>query len=241
MKRAILLTWDVEEYDTPADFGAAPFPDGGLARGVAIGKEWLEISARWKVPGTAFLTARIAEAAPELLRETQGRGHEIASHGWSHERGADLKLEASRRRLSEMTGSEVVGFRSPRLRPVPLAEVATAGYRYDASSNPAVVPGRYCRLSQPRKPHQTAGIWEVPASVLPLVRFPLFWASFHLLPLPIYLARKLGLRVGQIPALVSGTHTYKTSRVKLTLDTLRCLLDFLRIRFWSWTGQYRYS
>jgi hypothetical protein len=28
----------------------------------------------------------------------------------------------------------------------------------------------------------------VPASVLPLVRFPLFWASFHILPLPLYLA-----------------------------------------------------
>ena len=55
----------------------------------------------------------------------------------------------------------------------------------------------------------------------------------------LYLARKSGLRVGQIPAQVSGAHTYKTSRVKLTLDTLRCLLDFLRIRFWSWTGQYR--
>ena len=33
-----------------------------------------------------------------------------------------------------------------------------------------------------------SGIWEVPASVLPLVRFPLFWASFHILPLPLYLA-----------------------------------------------------
>jgi len=56
----------------------------------------------------------------------------------------------------------------------------------------------------------------------------------------LYLARKLGLKVGQIPAQVSGLHNYKTSQVKLTLDTLRCLLDFLRIRFWSWTGQYRY-
>ncbi len=56
----------------------------------------------------------------------------------------------------------------------------------------------------------------------------------------LYLARKLGLKVGQIPAQVSGAHTYKTSRVKLTLDTLRCLLDFLQIRFWSWTGQYRH-
>ena len=56
----------------------------------------------------------------------------------------------------------------------------------------------------------------------------------------LYLARKMGLKVGQIPAQVSGFHNYKTSQVKLMLDTLRCLLDFLRIRFWSWTGQYRY-
>ena len=50
------------------------------------------------------------------------------------------------------------------------------------------MPGRYWRLSQKRKPHRESGIWEVPASVLPLARFPLFWASFHLLPLPLYLA-----------------------------------------------------
>ena len=57
----------------------------------------------------------------------------------------------------------------------------------------------------------------------------------------LYLARKLGMKVGQIPAQVSGLHNYKTSQVKLTFDTLRCLVDFLRIRFWSWTGQYRHS
>ena len=188
MKRTILLTWDVEEYDAPADFGAVPLADGGLARGVEIWREWLETSSRWKAPGTVFTTARLAEAGADLLKQTQSRGHEIASHAWSHEVGADLKLDASRRRISEIAGREVVGFRSPRLRPVPLAEVAAAGYRYDASTNPAVVPGRYCRLSQKRKPHQDSGIWAVPASVLPLVRFPLFWASFHILPLPLYLS-----------------------------------------------------
>lgn len=55
----------------------------------------------------------------------------------------------------------------------------------------------------------------------------------------LYLARKLGLRVGQIPARVSGEHSYKTSRVKLAGDTLTCLADFLRILFRSWTGQYQ--
>jgi peptidoglycan/xylan/chitin deacetylase (PgdA/CDA1 family) len=187
VKRAILLTWDVEEYDAPVDFGARPLVDGGLSRGVEIWREWLETSTRWKAPGTVFVTARLAEAAPILLRETGQRGYEIASHAWSHEKNANLELEKSRRQISELARTEVVGFRSPRLRPVPLQEVRSAGYRYDASSNPAIVPGRYCRVSQRRKPYQTSGLWEVPASVLPLVRFPLFWASFHLLPLPLYL------------------------------------------------------
>ena len=56
----------------------------------------------------------------------------------------------------------------------------------------------------------------------------------------LYLAQRLGLRVGQIPAQVSGSHSYKTARVKLTADTVACLWDFLRIRFLSWTGQYRH-
>ena len=56
----------------------------------------------------------------------------------------------------------------------------------------------------------------------------------------LYLARKLRLKVGQIPVQVSSTHSYKTSQVKLLLDTLLCLWDFLQIRFRSWTGQYRH-
>lgn len=56
----------------------------------------------------------------------------------------------------------------------------------------------------------------------------------------LYLARLLGLKVGQIPAQVSGAHSYKTSQVKLSVDTLLCLWDFLLIRLRSWTGQYRH-
>ena len=56
----------------------------------------------------------------------------------------------------------------------------------------------------------------------------------------LYLARKLGLKVGQIPVQVAATHSYKTSKVKLSFDSVLCLLDFLRIRLWSWTGQYHH-
>lgn len=55
----------------------------------------------------------------------------------------------------------------------------------------------------------------------------------------LYLAKKLRLRVGQIPAQVSSRHTYKTSHVKLFSNSISCLLDIFCIRFWSWTGAYR--
>ena len=55
----------------------------------------------------------------------------------------------------------------------------------------------------------------------------------------LYLCRKLGLSVGQIPAQVTSQHTYKTSRVKLIFDSLKCFQEILLIRWWSWTGAYR--
>jgi glycosyltransferase involved in cell wall biosynthesis len=55
----------------------------------------------------------------------------------------------------------------------------------------------------------------------------------------LYLAKKLGIRVGEIPAHVSPRHTYKTSHVKLLCDSAGCLLDIFCIRWWSWTGAYR--
>lgn len=110
---SILLTWDIEEYDAPADFGATPLPDHGLSRGRDIWEEWLSFTKEWKFPGTTFCTARLAQLAPELLRETGARGHEIASHGWSHRAGEDLQLSASRTLLQDISDQEIYGFRSP--------------------------------------------------------------------------------------------------------------------------------
>jgi len=186
--RSILLTWDIEEYDAPEDFGAPRKNDGGLSRGGVMWEEWLGIAEQWNAPATTFVTARLAENFPALLDKTRFSGCEIASHGWTHEKGADLRLKESRDKLGSLAGHPIQGFRSPRLRELPMAQIHEAGYVYDASSNPAFVPGRYCRWGQKRLPHRNGNLWEVPASVLPLIRFPLFWASFHLLPLPLYQA-----------------------------------------------------
>ena len=55
----------------------------------------------------------------------------------------------------------------------------------------------------------------------------------------LYLAKRLGLSVDQVPAQVSGQHTYKTSQVKLIFDSLRCLKDLFLIRWWSAMGAYK--
>ena len=57
----------------------------------------------------------------------------------------------------------------------------------------------------------------------------------------LYLCRKLGFRVGQIPAQVSPDHSYKTSHMKLLRNSLACFFELWLIRWWSWTGSYRLS
>ena len=57
----------------------------------------------------------------------------------------------------------------------------------------------------------------------------------------LYLSRKLGFRVGQVPAQVSSEHSYKTSHIKLICNSLTCFFELWLIRWWSWTGAYRLS
>ena len=65
-------------------------------------------------------------------------------------------------------------------------EIFLAGYTYNSSINPTYLPGRYNNFDKPRTYYKQDGVWQIPASVSPLIRFPLFWLSFHNLPLWIY-------------------------------------------------------
>ena len=48
-------------------------------------------------------------------------------------------------------------------------------------------------LSEPRTPFMTGDLLQIPASVTPLTRFPLFWLAYHNLPGGVY--RSLSRRV----------------------------------------------
>lgn len=93
--------------------------------------------------------------------------------------------------LEELTGQPVNGFRMARMMPVEEEEIHKAGYLYNSSLNPTCIPGRYNHLGQPRTYFMKDGVLQLPASVTPIVRFPLFWLAYHNLPASLY--RKLAL------------------------------------------------
>jgi peptidoglycan/xylan/chitin deacetylase (PgdA/CDA1 family) len=186
VKPSVLLSFDVEEFDMPLEYGCHIEP----TRQLAIGYEGLQkIIPFLEMPfmrTTLFTTAHFAENYAEEIRRLAVR-HEIASHTWHHSRFETEDLLRSRLRLEEISGTRVTGLRMPRMRAVPMSDVLQAGYTYDASLHPTWLPGRYNNLRKPRTIHREDGMLRVPASVSPIFRIPLFWLGFKNYPYHLFL------------------------------------------------------
>lgn len=146
----------------------------------------LDILDKHQVKATFFSTVVFAKNAPDVIRRIALSGHELASHGYFHSSFEPAHLASSRKALEELSGMEIKGYRMARMKPVDEYEISKAGYLYNSSINPTWLPGRYNNLSKPRTFYQEADTWQIPASVSPFLRFPLFWLSFHNLPLHTY-------------------------------------------------------
>lgn len=72
------------------------------------------------------------------------------------------------------------------MMPVSDEEIEKAGYVYNSSVNPTWLPGRYNNLHISRTYFKIGKVWQLPASVSPWLRIPLFWLSFHNFPLSFY-------------------------------------------------------
>ena len=182
----ILLSFDIEEFDMPFEYNREiSFED--QIRVSTIGTETiLDILKKHQIKATFFSTATFAIHIPELLKRIIDEGHELASHTYYHSSFDVVDLINSKKKLEELSNTEVVGFRMPRMQPVDEKEIFKAGYRYNSSINPTYLPGRYNNFDKPRTFYKQEGVWQIPASVSPIVRFPLFWLSFHNLPLWMY-------------------------------------------------------
>jgi len=138
------------------------------------------------VRATFFCTGNFAESAPKIMQRIIDEGHEVACHGVDHWQPQASEVERSKDIVERVTGITVYGYRQPRMFPVSDQAIREAGYTYNSSLNPAFIPGRYMHLTAPRTWFMKDGVMQVPASVTPRLRFPLFWLSLHNLPERLY-------------------------------------------------------
>lgn len=181
----ILLGFDVEEFDMPFEYGKTlPFSEQ-ISISTTGTLLILNLLKETGIKATFFCTAHYALHQPEVILKIVNEGHEIASHGYYHSDFKPQHLEQSKILLEKISGTIVNGYRMARMMPVDEAEVKKAGYKYNSSLNPTWIPGRYNNLKKPRTWFFDKGVLQIPASVSSTMRFPLFWLTFHNLPLPV--------------------------------------------------------
>ncbi len=177
----ILLTFDVEEFDLPLEYGMSLTS----AEQLAIGKQGLDVIRDVledkTTSCTLFTTANFALKYPASIARLS-LDHEIASHTFFHSSFKREDLFNSRQVLEDIISKKVHGLRMPRMKKIEGGWIRKAGYSYDASLNPTWIPGQYNNFRMPRNCYEENGITRVPASVSANFRIPLFWLAFKNLP-----------------------------------------------------------
>lgn len=181
INKYILLSFDVEEFDLPLEYNQHISTEEQLA----IGKKgWDAINlilTDAAIRCTMFTTANFAVHFPDAVKQ-MAKQHEIASHTFYHTTFENEDLLSSKLKLEAISGANVTGLRMPRMRKVEMSEVKKAGYDYDSSINPTIIPGRYNNLKLPRNLYIENGVKRLPTSVTPNFRIPLFWLAFKNFP-----------------------------------------------------------
>jgi polysaccharide deacetylase family protein (PEP-CTERM system associated) len=203
------LTVDVEDYFHVSAFAPSVHRDSWESREPRVvrnTRRLLTLFEQFNVRGTFFVLGWVAERHPQLVRDIAARGHEIASHGYSHrlvyeQSQAEFREETLRSKglLEDITGRPILGYRAASYSVVrrslwALDILVELGFAYDSS----IFPVRHDRYGIPdakRAPHRvsTAGgacIVEWPlatANVLGL-RLPVAGGGYFRL-LPYWLSR----------------------------------------------------
>lgn len=133
--------------------------------------------------GTFFTLGWVADRYPALVRRIAEQGHEVASHGYWHQRiptlsQAEFRADVQRARavLEDVSSMPVTGYRAPSFSltdEVPWAAriLVEEGYQYDSSRFPIARPG-YGTASGARVPHvlhtEAGALHEYPPAVWPV-------------------------------------------------------------------------
>ena len=211
------LTIDVEDYFQVSAF--APYIDRAAwdrceCRVEKNVDDILVLLARHKVRATFFTLGWIAERYPQLVHKIVAAGHELASHGYSHERASDqtpaifsADIRRAKHLLEDLGGVEVQGYRAPSFS---IGEgntwafdcLAEAGYRYSSSIYP-IKHDHYGMPDAPRQPHWVRPqLLEIPVTTLRAFgrNFPSSGGGYFRL-LPYAMSRWMIQRVNRLDAM----------------------------------------
>ncbi len=175
------LTIDVEDYFQVSAFAPYIRRDEWDTRECRVERNVeriLAMLAERDVKATFFTLGWVAERYPQLVRHIVEGGHELASHGYGHERASDLSEAAfreditrSKHLLEDLGGRPVLGYRAPSFsigtgNLWAFDQLARAGYRYSSSIYP-IKHDHYGMPDSPRFAYRVgAGLLEVPVSTV---------------------------------------------------------------------------
>jgi polysaccharide deacetylase family protein (PEP-CTERM system associated) len=136
---------------------------------------WL---AERQVQATFFTLGWIAQRYPHVVRQIVAGGHELASHGYGHERASDQSesaffadVQLAKLLLEDLSGVEVKGYRAPSFSIGSGNQWAfdcleRAGYRYSSSIYP-IKHDHYGMPDSPRFAYRVgAGLLEIPVTTV---------------------------------------------------------------------------
>ena len=127
---------------------------------------------------TFFTLGWVAKRHGALLRDIVAAGHELASHGWDHQRVFTMDratfaadIERTRKTIEDSSGVRVIGYRAPSFSidqrtPWAFQELVEQGYHYSSSVAP-VTHDHYGWAEAPRfafKPIPEAELVELPVT-----------------------------------------------------------------------------
>jgi polysaccharide deacetylase family protein (PEP-CTERM system associated) len=203
------MTVDVEDYFQVEAFAGVVPPgdwDNFPSRVAANTDVLLARFAAAGVKATFFTLGWVAERHPDIVRRIVAGGHELASHGYAHQRvsrqdAATFRADVSRAKalLEDIGGVPVIGYRAPTFSisaatPWAADVLAETGHRYSSSVYP-VKHDLYGAPDAPRLPYYPgpADFCELPMTALPMLgrNMPCSGGGFfRLLPYALF---RLGL------------------------------------------------
>jgi polysaccharide deacetylase family protein (PEP-CTERM system associated) len=239
------ITVDVEDYfqvQAYADVISRDQWDRFPRRVEANTDRILEHLAFQDICGTFFTLGWVAERHPALIRRIVDAGHELASHGYGHQRVDRMSISdfradigRARRLLEDVGGVAVTGYRAPTFsigprNPEAWDALEEEGHLYSSSVFP-VRHDLYGAPDAPRVPYRpTAGtLWEIPMTTVRLMNRNLPCAGggyFRLLPYQLYASGIARLhRKEQSPA-IFYTHPWELDPGQPRIMNARLLAQF---------------